>query len=154
MAPLKVLGRVSLRGKGARNGELSGEAASVRQPDRVDEQISTLLQGLEAELRETELPRRASRPPNSKPTSPRPALHGQPTKSTIDRQPPAPARARRRALVKGQGLDRPRGHTRTRRGLLGDPVVRDRFVDIVAGVMVGIVAAFVVIQLLNAMALR
>ena len=137
-APLKVLGRVSLRGKGARNGELSGEAASVRQPDRVDEQISTLLQGLEAELRETGLPRRASRPPNSKPTSPRPALHEQPTKSTLDRQPPAPARARRRALAKGRGLDRPRAHKRLRRRLVGDPASRGDVLLIITAVLLGI----------------
>ena len=137
-APLKVLGRVSLRGKGARNGELSGEAASVRQPDRVDEQISTLLQGLEAELRETGLPRRASRPPNSKPTSPRPLVHEQPTKSTLDRQPPAPARASRRALVKGRGLDRPRAHRRIRRRLVGDQASRDDVLLIIIAVLLAI----------------
>ncbi len=103
---MRVLGRVGLRAKRGVNGDASGEAASVRQPDGVDEQISMLLESLEVELSETGLPRPGSRPPNSKPTSPRPVVHEQPTKSTLDRQPPAPARARRRAPVKARGLDR------------------------------------------------
>jgi hypothetical protein len=63
-------------GQEIKNGDGSGEAASVRQLDGVDEQISTLLESLEVES-ETELPRPASRPPNSKPTSPGPVLHHQ-----------------------------------------------------------------------------
>jgi len=65
-APLKVLGRVGLWAKGRVNGDLSGEAASVRQPHGVDEQISMLLESLDVELSETGLSRPASRPPNSK----------------------------------------------------------------------------------------
>jgi hypothetical protein len=118
-APLKVLGRVGLRAKRRVNGDLSGEAASVRQPDAVDEQISMLLQSLEVELSETGLRRPARRPPSSKPTSPRPIVHEQPTKSPLDRQSPASARAGRRALANGRGLDRPRGQRRIRRRLVG-----------------------------------
>ena len=134
-APLKVLGRVGLWAKGRVNGDLSGEAASVRQPDGVDEQISMLLQSLEVELSETGLPRPASRPPNSKPTSPRPVVHEQPAKSTLDRQPPAPARASRRALVKGRGLDRPRAHRRIRRRLVGDLPSREDVLLLIIGVL-------------------
>jgi hypothetical protein len=137
-APLKVLGRVGLRAKRGVNGDLSGGAASVRQPDGVDEQISMLLQSLEVELSETGLRRPASRPPNSKPTSPRPVVHEQPTKSTLDRQPPAPARARRRALVKGRGLDRPRAHRRIRRGSVGDLASRDDVVLFIIAVLLAI----------------
>jgi hypothetical protein len=137
MAPLKVLGRLGLRSKGGVNGDLSGEAASVRQPDGVDEQISMLLESLEVELSETGLLRPASRPPSSKPTSPRPVVHEQSTKSTLDRQPPEPARARRHALVKGRGLDRPRAHRRIR-GRLGDLASREDVLLLIAAVLVGI----------------
>ena len=135
--PLKILGRVGLRAKRGVNGDLSGEAASVHQPDDVDEQISMLLQSLELELSETVLPRPASRPPNSKPTSPRPVVHEQPTKSTLDRQPPAPARARRRALMKGRGLDRPRAHTRIGRRLVGDLATREDVLFLILAVLLG-----------------
>ena len=137
-AQLKVLSRVGLRAKRGVNGDLSGEAASVHQPDGVDEQISMLLQSLEVELSETGLPRPASRPPNSKPTSPGPVVHEQPTKSTLDRQPPAPARARRRAPVKGRGLDRPRAHRRIRRRLVGDQASRDDVLLIIIAVLLAI----------------
>jgi hypothetical protein len=137
-APLKVLGRVGPRAKRRVNGDLSGEAASVCQPDGVDEQISMLLQSLEVELSETGLPRPATRPPNSKPTSARPVLHDQPTKSTLDRQPPAPARARRRALVKGRGLDRPRAHRRKRSHLVGDLASRDDVLLLIIAVLLAI----------------
>jgi hypothetical protein len=136
-APLKVLGRVGLRAKGGSNGDRSGEAASVRQPDGVDEQISMLLESLEVELSETGLPRPASRPPNSKPTSPGPVVHEQPTKS-LDRQRPAPARARRRAFVKGRGLDQPRAHTRIRRRLIDDLATRRDALFIIIAVLLGI----------------
>jgi hypothetical protein len=126
-AALKVRGR-----------HLSGEAASVRQRDGVDEQISMLLQSLELELTETGLPRPASRPPNSKPTSPRPVVHEQPTKSTLDRQLPAPARARRRALVKGRGLYQPRAHRRKRRRLVGDLATREDVLFIIIAVLLAI----------------
>jgi hypothetical protein len=137
-APLKVLGRVGLRAKRGVNGDLSGEAASVHPPDGVDEQISMLLQSLEVELSETGLPRPASRPPNSKPTSPGPVVHEQPTESTLDRRPPAPARTRRRALVKGRGLDQPRAHTRMRRRLVSDPATRGDVLFLIIAVLLGI----------------
>ena len=137
-APLKVLGRVGLRAKRGVNGDLLGEAASVHQPDGVDEQISMLLQSLEVELIETGLPRPASRPPNSKPASPRPVVHEQPTKSTLDRQPPAPARARRRAPVKGRGLDRPRAPTRIRRRSVGDLAIREDVLLLIIAVLLAI----------------
>jgi hypothetical protein len=137
-APLKVLGRLVLRAKGGVNGDLSGEAASVRQPDGVDEQISMLLQSLEVELSETGLPRQASRPPNSKPTSPRPVVHEQTTKSTLDRQPPAPASARRRALGKGRGLDQPRAHRRIRRRSVGDLATRENVLFLIVAMLLGI----------------
>ena len=137
-APLKVLGRVGPRAKRRVNGDLSGEAASVRQPDGVDKQISMLLQSLEVELSETGLPRPASRPPNSKPTAPGPVVHEQPTKSTLDRQPPAPARARRRALVKGRGLDRPRAQRRKRSRLVGDLASRDDVLLLIIAVLLAI----------------
>ena len=136
--PLKVLGRVGLRARGGVNGDVSGEEASVRQPDGVDEQISLLLKSLEVELSETGLPRPASRPPNSKSTSPGPVVHEQPTESTLDRQPPAPAKARRRALVKGRGLDQPRAHTRIRRRLVGDLATRKDVLFIIIAVLLGI----------------
>ena len=148
-APLKVLGRVGLWAKGRVNGDLSGEAASVRQPDGVDEQISMLLQSLEVELSETGLPRRASRPPNSKPTSPRPPVHEQPTKPTLDRQPPAPARAPRRALVRGQGIDRPRAHTRIRRRLLRDTALRELVLWIITALLFGGGAALAIALLMG-----
>jgi hypothetical protein len=139
-APLKVLGRVGLRAKGAVNGDLSGEAASVRQrqPDAVDEQISMLLQSLEVELNETGPPQPASSPPSSKPTSPRPEVHEQPTKSKLDRQPRPPARARRRALVKGRDLDRPRAHRPIRRGVVRDPAFRRDVLLLITAVLLGI----------------
>jgi hypothetical protein len=138
MAPLKVLGRLGLRSKGGVNGDLSGEAASVRQPDGVDEQISMLLESLEVELSETGLLRPASRPPSSKPTSPRPVVHELPTKSTLDRQPRASARARRRALVKGRGLDGPRAHRRIRRRLVGDLASRDDVLLFIIAVLLAV----------------
>jgi hypothetical protein len=137
-APLKVLGRVGLRAKRGFNGDLSGKAASVRPPDGVDEQISRLLQSLEVELSETGLTRPASRRPNSKPTSPRPVAHDQPTKSALDRQPPAPAKARRRALVKGRGLDRRRAHRRIRRRLVVDLGSRDDALLLIIAVLLAI----------------
>ena len=137
-APLKALGRLGLRAKGGVNGDLSGEAASVRQPDGVDEQISMLLESLEVELSETGLLRPASRPPNSKPTSPGPVVHEEPTKSTLDRQPPESARARRRALVKGRGLDQPRAHRRIRRRLVRDPAIRKDALFIIIAVLLAI----------------
>ena len=136
-APLKVLSRLGLRARGV-NGDLSGEAASVRQPDGVDEQISMLLESLEVELSETALPRPASRPPNSKPTSPGPVVHEEPTKSTLDRRPPAPARQRRRALVRGRGLDQPRAQRRIRRRLVGDPAARKDALFIIIAVLLAI----------------
>ena len=136
-APLKALGRLGLRAKGGVNGDLSGEAASVRQPDGVDEQISMLLESLEVELSETGLLRPASRPPNSKPTSPGPVVHEEPTKSTLERQPPESARARR-ALVKGRGLDQPRAHRRIRRRLVGDPATRKDALFIIIAVLLAI----------------
>jgi hypothetical protein len=135
-APLKVLGRVGLRAKRGVNGDLSGEAASVR-PEGVDEQIARLLESLEVELSETGL-RRASRPSNSKPTSPRPVVHELPTKSTLDRQPPASARARRRALVKGRALDGPRAHRRIRRRLVGDLASRDDVILFIIAVLLAV----------------
>jgi hypothetical protein len=137
-APLKVLGRVGLSAKRGVNGDLSGEAANVRQPDGVDEQISMLLQSLEVELSETGLRRPASRPPNSKPTSPRPVVHEQPTKSTLGSQPPESARARRRALVKGRGLDRPRAHRRIRHRSVGDLATRDDVLLFIIAVLLAI----------------
>jgi hypothetical protein len=139
-APLRVLGRVGLRAKRAVNGDLSGEAASVRQPqpDGVDEQISDLLTSLEVELNETGVPRPASGPPDSEPTSPRPVDQEQPTKSTHDSQPPASARARRRALEKDRGLARPRAHTRIRRPLLGDLASQRDMLLLVVAVLLGI----------------
>ena len=139
---------MGLRGKRGVNGDQSGEGASVRQPHGVDEQISMLLESLDVELSETGLPRRASRPPNSKPTSPRPPVHEQPTKSTLDRQPPAPARARRRALAKGRGLDRPRAHKRLRRRLVGDLGTREDVFLIIA-VLLGIGVGLAILLLLG-----
>jgi hypothetical protein len=137
-APLKVLGRVGLRAKRGVNGDLSGEAASVRQPDGVDEQISMLLESLEVELSETGLPRPASRPPKSKPTSPPPIVHEQPTNPTLDRRRPAPTKARRRALAKGRSLDRPRAHKRIRRRLAGDLGSRDDVLLLIIAVLLAI----------------
>lgn len=148
-APLKVLGRVGLRAKGGSNGDRSGEAASVRQPDGVDEQISMLLESLEVELSETGLPRPASRPPNSKPTSSGPVVHQQPTKSTIDRQRPAHARARRRAFVKDRGLDQPRAHTRIRRRLIDDLATRRDALFIIIAVLLGIGVGLAIALLLG-----
>jgi hypothetical protein len=143
-APLKVLGRVGLRAKRAVNGDLSGEAASVRQPqpDGVDEQISDLLQSLEVELDETGLRRPSNGPPNSEPTLPRPVVREQPTESTVDRRPPASARARRRALVKDRGLDRPRAHKPIRRRLVGELATQKDvllfFIAVLLGIVIGL----------------
>jgi hypothetical protein len=139
LAPLKVLGRVGLRAKGAVNGDLSGEAASVRQPDVVDKQISALLQSLEVELRQAPPPRHAGRPPNvSSPTSSLPVRHERPTKSTLDRRPRTLIRPPRRAVAKGRGLDRARAHRRIRRRLVGDPAAREDVLVIITAVMIGI----------------
>jgi hypothetical protein len=118
-----VLGRVGLRA-GAVNGDLSGEAASDRQPDGVDEQISTLLQSLEGEL--------------SPPTSSVPVGHDPPTKSKADRQPLTLARPRRRTVGKARGLDRARPHRGIRRRLVGDPASREDVLLIIAAVLFGI----------------
>jgi hypothetical protein len=138
-APLKVLGRVGLRAKGALNGDPSGEAASVRQPEGVDEQISTLLQTVEVELRQASLPQHARRPPTSSPpTSSIPVGHERPAKSTLDRQPRTLARPLRRPEEKGRGLDRARARGRIRRRLVGDPVAREHVLLIITAVMIGI----------------
>jgi hypothetical protein len=121
-APLKVLGRVGLRA-GAVNGDLSGEAASVRQPDGVDEQISTLLQSLEVEL--------------SSPTSSVPVGQELPTKSKVDRHQTL-VRPRRRTVGKARGLDRARPHKGIRRRLAGDRAFRENMLWIIAAVMLGI----------------
>jgi hypothetical protein len=121
-APLKVLGRVGLRA-GAVNGDLSGEAASVRQPDGVDEQISTLLQSLEVEL--------------SPPASSVPVGHELPTKSKFARHQTL-ARPRRRTVGKARGLDRARPHKGIRRRLVGDRASRENLLWIIAAVMLGI----------------
>jgi hypothetical protein len=140
-APLKVLGRLGSRGKGATDASRSGEAdtANGRKPDHVDEQISSLLQSLEVDLTETGLSQRAGRVPNlSTPTSSHPIVDGQPKKSTFDRRAPTPARTLRRAVLKGRGLSRPRGHwvipRRLRRGTAALELVR----WIITAVLVGI----------------
>jgi hypothetical protein len=127
-APLKVLGRVGLRA-GAVNGDLSGEAASVPQPDGVDEQISTLLQSLEVEL--------------SPPTSSVPVGHELPTKSKVDRHLPL-ARPRRRTVGKARGLDQARPHRGIRRRLVGDPASREDVLLIIAAVLFGIGAGLAI----------
>jgi hypothetical protein len=126
-------------GQEIKSGELSGEAAGVRQPDGVDEQISTLLESLEVES-ETVLPLPASRPPNSKPepTSPGPVSREQPSKSRLDRLPPVPARAHRPAPVKGRGLDQPRAHRRRRRRSVGDLPAREDVLLLIVAVLIGI----------------
>jgi hypothetical protein len=120
---MKVLGRVGLRAKGASNGDLSGEAASVRQPDGVDEQISTLLQSLEVEL--------------SPPTSSVSVGHELPTKSKVDRHQTL-GRPRRRTVGKARGLDRTRPHRGIRRRLVGDPASWENVLWIIAAVVLGI----------------
>ena len=123
-------------GQEIKDGDRSGQAASAGQPDGVDEQISTLLESLEVES-ETELPRPASRPPSSKKlTSPAPARE-QPTKSTLHRQPPAPARAHR-ALVEVRSLDQPRARRRKRRRLVGDLPAREDVLLLVIAVLLAI----------------
>ena len=142
-APLKVLGRVGLRAKGAVNGGLSGKAASVRQPEGVDEQISTLLQSLEVELRQASAPRHAGRPPKlSPPTSSLPVGHEHATKSTLDRLPRTLAKPRRRAVRKGRGVAR--RHRRIRRPLVGDPGAREAVLLIITAVLIGIGVGFAI----------
>ena len=144
-APLKVLGRVGLRAKGAVNGGLSGKAASVRQPEGVDEQISTLLQSLEVELKQPSAPRHAGRPPKlSPPTSSLPVGHEHATKSTLDRLPPTLAKPRRRAVRKGRGVARARAHRRIRRPLVGDPDAREAVLLIITAVLIGIGVGFAI----------
>jgi len=103
--PLKVLGRFDPRAERAGDGGLSGEAASVPQPNDVDEQISALLESVEVELREAGRPRWAGRPANvSTRTSSRPVARERATKTTLDLRPPTLARAlsRRRAARKAR----------------------------------------------------
>jgi hypothetical protein len=117
------------------NGDLSGEAASVPQPAGVDEQISTLLQGLEAELKQGSPPRQGGPPPTSSQT----VGHERPTKSTLDREPRTRARRpRRRAMGKGRGLGRSRAHRRIHRPLVDDPVAQENVFLIIVAVMIGI----------------
>ena len=140
-APLKVLGRLGSRGKGATDASRSGKAgaANGRQPDHVDEQISSLLQSLEVDLTETGLSRRAGRVPNlSTSTSSRPVVDGQPKKSTFDRRASTPTRTRRRAVVKGRGFSRPRGHWGIPRGLRRGTAARERVLWIITAVLIGI----------------
>ena len=135
-APLKVLGHVGLRARRAVNGDRSGRAASARQPDRVDEQISTLLHSLEAEL-EQGPPRQAGGPANSSPPTTPPPVSS--TTSTPDRLPRPVAKPRRRLLRKSRGLDRPRAPRRIRRPLLGDdPALREDLLLLITAVMIAI----------------
>jgi hypothetical protein len=148
-APLKVLGRVGLRARARVNGYLAGEASSVHQPDGVDEQISMLLESLEVELSETGLPRPASGPPGSKPTARAPVVYEQQAKSTLDRQPAAPARSRRSAFVKGRGVDQPRAHPRLPRRLVGDLASGEDVLFIIIALLLGIGVGLVIPLLLG-----
>ena len=88
--------------------------------DRVDEQLSVLLHSIEVDSSEQSVPRRA-RPPSSRSISARPLGRAQ-------------TAAVPRVAAKTQSVD---------------SVVRDRLVDIVAGVMMGIVVALVVLLILQ-----
>jgi hypothetical protein len=130
-----VLGHVGLRARRAMNGGPSGRPARARQPDRVDEQISTLLHSLEAELEQA-----PSRPAGGLATSPpaSPPPVGS-TTSTPDLLPPTLAKPRRRLLRKSRGLDRPRAPRRIRRPLVGDnPALREDLLLFVTAVMIAI----------------
>jgi len=139
---------VGLRGKRGVNGDQSGEGASVRQPHGVDEQISMLLESLDVELSETGLSRPASRPPNSKRLRPVRSFTSNRRSRRSIASPPASARARRRALVKGRGLDPPRAHTRIRRRLVGDLGTREDVFLIIA-VLLGIGVGLAILLLLG-----
>lgn len=130
-APLKVLRRVGRRADDRSGGRLSGATATPPETttDRVDEQLSALLESIEIESSERSLPRRVSRPPYSTAASARPLGRAQTAKATIDREP-----ALRRVVAKSRSID---------------PVVRDRFVHIVASVIMGILVAFVVLLVLH-----
>lgn len=69
---MKVPRRGGRRAEGPAGGGLSGERANVPPADRLDEQISSLRESVEVELREAGVPRRA-----------RPLLVQRPTKATL-----------------------------------------------------------------------
>ena len=122
--PLKVLGRFDPRAERAGDGGLSGEAASVPQPNDVDEQISALLESVEVELTEAGRPRWAGRPANdSTRASSRPVARKRTRKTRLDLRPPTLARAlsRRRAARK-----------------VRDSVDWERLIFIITAVMLGI----------------
>ena len=140
---------MGLRGKRGVNGDQSGEGASVRQPHGVDEQISMLLESLDVELSETGLSRPASRPPNSKRLRPVRSFTSNRRSRRSIASPPASARARRRALVKGRGLDPPRAHTRIRRRLLRDTALRELVLWIITALLFGGGAALAIALLMG-----
>jgi hypothetical protein len=117
----------------------------------VDKQLASLLESLEVDLGHPDPPQRARRPPDVSTSPPSPLTRERAATATPDREPPLAATVvttARPAVTKTQGVDQRRAHGQARR-LLHDPVVRDRCVDIIAGVMVGLVGAFVVILFLQ-----
>ena len=92
--------------------------------NRVDEDLSVLLQSIEIDSSKQGLPRRAPRPPYARSASARPLG-------------PAQTAAVPRVVAKTQSVD---------------SVVRDRLVDIVAGAMMGIVVASVLVLILQSQA--
>ena len=113
---MKVLSRVG-RANRRSGGRLSRPRTTLpeAETDRLDEQLSAMLENIEVELSERDRQRNAS---------------------------PAPYVS---TLASARPLGR--AHARTRRV---DPIVRERIVLIFAGVMMGILAAFVVIWFLQA----
>jgi hypothetical protein len=113
------------------NGDPSGRSARARQPDRVDEQISTLLHSLEAELEQAPS-RPAGGPANSSPRPSPPPVSSTSTPRTF-------AKPRRRLLRKSRGLERPRAPRTIRRPLLGDdPALREDLLLLITAVMIAI----------------
>jgi hypothetical protein len=108
-APLKVLGRFDPRPERGDNGGLPREAPGVPRAGDVDEQISSLLESVEVELREPGTPR-ADRPRKR-----------------------IAAIERTAAIGRDQGANR-----RRRRRLLRDPVFRERVLWIIIAVSFGI----------------
>jgi hypothetical protein len=114
-APVKVLSRVG-RANRRSGSRLSRPRTTLPEPEtnRLDEQLSSLLESIEVEVSERDRLRKASRAPYVS-TSPS-------------------ARPLGRAQTAGRRID---------------PIVRARIVEILAGVMMGILVAFVVIRFLQ-----
>jgi hypothetical protein len=146
------------------SGTPSTEAEKLGSVDDLDVQISSLLEGLEADeraapidpprpVKEAEPPWRPAReaaPPRrrrsprrqlegSKPTTSRPVVRTQAKEALVDRKPPTAVKAleTRHTAAKARVLAPSRAPTRARRPFLADPATRELAYFVLAGLLIG-----------------